>query len=133
MVQFQIEHLMAVLVQSRGGAPNRQFGRLAEQFLTVADSKPLLANVRRLTVGSLLRNSLHSNGFHMGRTQQCTIDGYTFRFRKNGRLKQASWAHIALAFGASLEILRNALDSPSFSAGFLVTDRFASSVRRHGR
>lgn len=131
MVQFQIENLMTRLLETRGirvgGFPN-----LAREFLRAASVSAPFRKAREMTAAAMIRNSLHNNGFHRGPTRQVKIDDYTFRFREGGRVREASWAHIHLAFSKSLDHLDEALDSAPFSGGRIVKDRFVRSVERYG-
>ncbi len=66
---------------------------------------------QHLYLASKIRNTLHNNGVHRGRTTQVTARGYTFRFIEGRVFRQAGWEHISWALHAGVDVLEELLRS----------------------
>ncbi len=120
LIQFKLETLFRnVLVGLGVTDPPQAYYRLTGKLLdsiSVADKTRARAV---LQVPALIRNSLHSNGYHHGYQGSSTsieLDGERFDFIDGQQVECAGWKHIILAFMAVLAIVEEILRMPEAQA-----------------
>ena len=67
----------------------------------------------------MIRNSLHSNGFHYGyrgSSFQAQVDGLMFQFDHGKQVECAGWWHIIHALNAVAAIIEEILNAPAIKA-----------------
>lgn len=115
--QFQVENLLTSLAGALGIAkPPRRFPDLADVVLQRSGFRNWKRRTQHLHLASKIRNTLHNNGVHRGRTTQVTARGYTFRFIEGRVFRQAGWEHISWALHAGVDVLEELLRSPIVQA-----------------
>lgn len=118
LFQFQLENLLAnIHRQLHSNDPPRGFYMLAQQFARMLPDSA--RKLELLNTPALIRNSLHSNGIHHGRGKSSTaveIEGVEFEFVHGQKVSCAGWGHLALAFGASLDVMEEILTLPAVAS-----------------
>ena len=72
-----------------------------------------------LEIPALIRNSLHSNGFHYGYgglSRHIEVDGQMYDFVQGGQVNCAGWRHIIHSIMGTLFAIEKILDTPEIKA-----------------
>lgn len=116
LLQFKVETLFRnVLVGLGVTDPPQGYYRLTEKLLDSITAADKTRTRAVLQVPALIRNSLHSNGYHhgfQGSSTSIELDGERFDFIDGQQVECAGWKHIILAFMAVLTIVEEILLTP---------------------
>lgn len=126
MIQFNIENLFSNLLRSVSNEPPRNFKDIVLAMLSATNiaSDGYERNV--LMALAYVRNSFHNNGIHRNDNFIVCIDGAHFEFRRDQKIRCASWNHLVLLIREIIKLLRTILLCPTISGLYEVKDDFAS-------
>lgn len=127
-IQYQLENMLTNLLRADHIDPPMGHARLVQRALVHFGYPHVERGSRILRIPAALRNSLHNNGFHASASFQTQINGVRFRFRRDRRVRQASWDHIIHAIRAELRVYERLLRMGRVRALGVVPDRFADFV-----
>lgn len=113
MVQFSLENCIVQVIGAIGeGRPCNKFSKDAKliiELCSIAD--PEQKKLDLLMVPAWLRNTLHANGIHSGRSKTVIIYGAEYVFEKDKRINCGSWSHIFHTVLNSLNVYEEILTS----------------------
>ena len=122
--QFQVERMMIDLLRALGH-PSGAFEPNARALLQHAAVPSPLRKATWMYLPSLIRNTLHSGGFHDRRNRRITIGNTTYTFERGRRFEQAGWHHIVHALSAEFDVIEELLAAPLLRNLGRVPDRYA--------
>lgn len=121
LFQFKLETLWRNLLRELGVTDLRQgyYNMLSKLFanVPVADSDGSKFNA--LQVPALIRNSLHSNGYHYGykgTSYHIEVDGLMYNFEEGAQVQCAGWYHIINALNRATSVVEEILSAPTIRA-----------------
>lgn len=111
---FFLESMLRDLVSDLGEEPKKNFHKLSEQAIRLAELPNSKEQADGLRVISKLRNTLHNRGIHVGyqgRDEKITVKGVTFQFNHDDIVKgHASWDYICHRFTCALTTIYQILE-----------------------
>ena len=117
--------MMSDLLRALGLPVAAAFEDNARKLLTDAEVRAPNRKASWMYLPSLVRNTLHSGGFHDRGSRQITLGDTTYVFDKGQRFAQAGWHHITHMLSGELDVLEELLTSQKLLRLGLVPDRFA--------
>jgi len=124
--QFQVETMLTTLANAFGIPERRKgFEGKAREVMEVSGMHSYKRRAARMYLASLMRNTLHSNGRHVMRSRQISVDGKTYIFRKGRRFSDAGWEDVVRALTAETLEIANLLGMPAVMQLPVTPDPFA--------
>lgn len=103
---FFLENMLRDLVVDFGEKPPKKFHELCRQAVHLAQLPDPKEHIDGLRVISLLRNTLHSRGIHIGyegKNERFTVKGVVYQFNHGDIVRgHASWDYICHGFASAL-------------------------------
>jgi hypothetical protein len=116
LFQFKIETLFKNLLINLGMIePPQGYYNIKHELFKRITLKDKERKEQSLEVLALIRNSLHSNGYHFGYKASCSrieLSGEIFMFEHTKQVNCAGWKHITCAINWTLTVIEEILDSP---------------------
>ena len=121
LFQFKLETLWKNLLRELGITNPRPgyYNLLDDLFRKVPVPDPNRSKFDTLQVPALIRNSLHSNGFHYGyrgASHHIEVEGLMFDFDHETQVQCAGWWHITHALNGVLSVIDGILNAPAIKA-----------------
>lgn len=121
MFQFKLETLWKNLLRELGKSNLRQgyHNMVRDLFGKVPVADLDGSKIDSLLVPALIRNSLHSDGYHYGyrgTSHHIELDGVEYKFYERAQVQCAGWYHIIHALNCATTVLEEILDSPAIKS-----------------
>lgn len=117
MFQFKLETLWKNLLRELGVPnPSRGYYTMLQELFSRVPIPDQSSKFMTMQVPALVRNSLHSNGFHYGykgASYHIEVDGLMFGFDHGAQVQCAGWWHIIHALNAVTSIIDEILNAPA--------------------
>ena len=120
MFQFKVETMWKNLLRALGMVnPPQGYYKILQELFARVPVPDQAGKTDILQVLALIRNSLHSNGFHYGfgnSPSHIFVGGTLYRFDHGCRVECVAWWHIVKAINASATIIEDILCTPEISS-----------------
>lgn len=123
--QFQIENCLKLISEAIGIKSNTGFYKISQTLLDELGLNKDSMDV--LNTGALIRNSLHSNGIHIGFNGSdfnSNIDDINYEFKHGKKVSCATFPHIVHALEGSLIVLDEIFDTTKVKAQVTLEDQY---------
>lgn len=110
---FQIENLYKELAKQMGFTGKESYYNVVSYVIENSDVSDKQEKIDSMIVPSLVRNSLHSSGFHKGyknKDSEYTIKNILFRFKHDKQNGYSNWRHLIFYFDNIIDITSKILE-----------------------